>query len=134
MDFNFGENDDLDALLDLDAPEPKIRVKPEPSPEPSLRIPPSIIPGPVLPSLLPDEPSVKPEPAGDDLVPAWGSALQLHTFRQNAENIAVNYLKDQKIKLGKGRKRNEHKHVPDAYNRGLEDGKKVDLKRRKIED
>ncbi|KAG5728248.1 hypothetical protein E4T56_gene19107 [Termitomyces sp. T112] len=74
---------------------------------------------------------VKSEPAGD--VPNWSSALQLRTFRDNAQTIAENYLKDSGLKLCQEQKRAAIKLNTSAYSKGWDDGKKVDLKRRRIE-
>ncbi|PPQ75365.1 hypothetical protein CVT26_015502 [Gymnopilus dilepis] len=69
----------------------------------------------------------------DSTIPHWTSAIQLRTFRDNAKTIAENYLKDTGIKLYKVRQFKGVKYNWDAYGKGWEDGRKVDLKRRKIE-
>ena len=43
-------------------------------------------------------------------------------------------MKTQNTKLGKGRKRNRSIKDVQAYEEGLEDSKKIDVKRRRIED
>lgn len=64
----------------------------------------------------------------------WPSAGALTLFRKNADNIADTYLKTQNTKLGKGRERNRSIKDVQAYEEGLEDSKKIDVKRRRIED
>ncbi|KAG5646175.1 hypothetical protein DXG03_004228 [Asterophora parasitica] len=73
----------------------------------------------------------KPEPSDD--VPQWTSALQLRTFWDNAKTIADAYVKEKGLKL-RSRAGRDLKYNWAAFDKGWEDGKKVDLKRRKIED
>ncbi|KAH8830127.1 hypothetical protein DL96DRAFT_1706966 [Flagelloscypha sp. PMI_526] len=123
---DFRDDDELD-MMDLDALEEKAKVKPESA---ELLLParnPSPMP------LNPEEPLVKPEPT-EETMPSWQSALQLSTFRKNAEQIAENFLKDKGMKLSMRRKSKPTQYDYVAYNKGWDDGKKVDLKRRRIED
>ncbi|GLB44178.1 hypothetical protein LshimejAT787_1601080 [Lyophyllum shimeji] len=124
---DFDDNDDDVADLDLDALERKVQIKSEPL---SAASPAAAKPEPVEVKLECSE--VKTEPSDD--APSWNSALQLRTFRDNAQMIAKNYLKDMGTKVRKGRKPGKMKHDSVAYNKGWDDGKKVDLKRRRIEE
>ena len=85
-------NDGMDLDDELRRAEEKVKSKRDPSPQ---------LPPPPPP---PPEPVVKKE---DDDEPGagWASAQQLVQFRQNAENIADQFLKERGKKLGKGRKR-----------------------------
>jgi hypothetical protein len=76
---------------------------------------------------------VEPTDTSEDAKPTWTSALQLRQFRENAETIAEAYLKSTGLKLNKGRKRKPTIYDRGSYMKGWEDGKKVDLKRRRIE-
>lgn len=80
--------------------------------------------------------AVKQEPSEDDAttIPHWTSAMQLRTFRDNAKTIAEKYLKDNGVKLYSARKSKKIQYNQDAYDKGWDDGCKVDLKRRRIED
>ena len=81
----------------------------------------------------PDTESVKKEEEQDD-DHTWGSSLQLVQFRKNAEAIADDFIKSEGLKLRKGRKRKANKRDRDAYNKGKEDSKKIDVKRRRLEE
>ncbi|GLB44177.1 putative protein of unknown function (DUF2786) [Lyophyllum shimeji] len=140
---DFDLNDEVaDHQLDLDELESKVQVKPEPA-EPSLRtrgrsrLPP---PPPAAPAVKAETEPVKLEhelpsimPESSDEAPSWTSALQLRTFRDNAKTIAENYLKDTGTKVRKGPKLREIKYDHAAFTKGWNDGRKVDLKRRRIE-
>lgn len=60
------------------------------------------------------------------------SALAL--YYKNTEKIAEDYLKQQNLKLRSGRKRKYDVKDHDSYEAGRRDGKKIDAKRRRIED
>ncbi|MCJ1243177.1 hypothetical protein MMC30_000374 [Trapelia coarctata] len=63
----------------------------------------------------------------------WESEMQLTTFRASAKKIADDYLVSNAIKLGKSRKGTAAKDYA-AYKVGKEDSKKIDVRRRRIED
>ncbi|KAG6819319.1 hypothetical protein H0H93_012956 [Arthromyces matolae] len=132
---DFEGNTMLPEDFDLDALENKIKLKtemveaslegllrmsksPPPPPEPKVDAEPELL-------------HVQDEPKNE--TPHWTSALQLRTFRDNAKTIAENFLKDSGTKLRKGRKWGSIKMDNSAYNKGWDDGSKVDLKRRRIE-
>jgi len=89
---DFLGNDDVDENMDLDATllkaEENIKPKQE---QPDVKPPPP-----------PAAVEIKPEP--EDIKPGWASAQQLVRFRNDAANVADQFLKDQKVKLGKGKK------------------------------
>jgi hypothetical protein len=64
----------------------------------------------------------------------WASTQALIKFRQSAEKVADEYIEAKfgKLKTGKSRKRRIGDYA--AYQEGEEDSKKVDLKRRRIEE
>ncbi|GAD96365.1 hypothetical protein TERG_03956 [Paecilomyces variotii No. 5] len=64
----------------------------------------------------------------------WQSQMQLTLFRQNADKIADTFLKEQNIRLGKGKKNYTTVKNHIAYEKGKEDSKKIDLHQRRIED
>ncbi|KAG6911051.1 hypothetical protein DXG01_004565 [Tephrocybe rancida] len=143
---DFEDNDDTHDDFDLDALEQKINVKDLSLDTPKRRKPTvPTLPEPALPKIaLPattvephittKEPivKIKPEPADD--TPSWTSALQLRTFRDNAKTIAETYIKEQGMKLRKGPKLGRNNKINSAaYDKGWDDGQKVDLKRRRIE-
>ena len=146
-DMDDSEDDDIDRGagfhfqdagaqdFDVDALEREIKARAERPQSP--RSPPSK-PRPRTPTPVP---VVSPEPktestkeAGTDNAPSWTSALQLRTFKDNAKTIADDYLKSTGLKLTKGRKFGKVQHDARAFNLGWDDGRKVDLKRRRIED
>jgi hypothetical protein len=59
--------------------------------------------------------------------------MQLVKFRDMAQTIADNYLKDIGKSLGKGRSRQKNVSNWDAYREGIADGRKIDVKRKRIE-
>ncbi|KAK4702843.1 hypothetical protein P7C70_g3376, partial [Phenoliferia sp. Uapishka_3] len=65
---------------------------------------------------------------------SWTSSAQLALFRSNAGAIADSFLKSQGIELRTGRRRKPLKYDPKAYNIGKEDSKKIDLKRKRIDE
>jgi hypothetical protein len=137
-EFDHRDEGANDSDLDLDALEQKVKIKSE-QVDPSPLTAPNCRNSPELRVKI--EPAVKPEPqdelaALNDLAaaPSWTSALQLRTFRDNAKAIGDNYLKDAGKKLRKGRTSKPLKRDTAAYHKGWDDGQKVDLKRRKIED
>lgn len=58
----------------------------------------------------------------------WASHMQLTTFRQSEIAIADQYLEDQGVKLGKERKVAYGKSDWEAYNKGRDDSKKIDVR------
>ena len=64
----------------------------------------------------------------------WASHMQLLRFRDAASSIADNYLKDQEIKLLKGRKRKAVQHDHEAYGDGVRDSKKIDVRMKSLPD
>ncbi|KAJ3740806.1 hypothetical protein DFH05DRAFT_1507128 [Lentinula detonsa] len=69
-------------------------------------------------------------------VPSWQSAGALIAFRETSVLLANEYLKNRKLKLRKRRKqaalRFNDSNAKDSYDRGWEDSKKIDLKRKRI--
>ncbi|KAF8064077.1 hypothetical protein FPV67DRAFT_201113 [Lyophyllum atratum] len=134
MRADFDEQDgDAGHLLDLDALERKVQIKSEPE-EPlqiARRCSPLVVVKPEPEAANLEIPTIKSEPSDD--APSWNSALQLRTFRDNAKTIAETYLKDTGLKIRKGPKMRAMKHDQAAFNKGWDDGQKVDLKRRRIE-
>jgi hypothetical protein len=63
----------------------------------------------------------------------WSSSWALVRFRQSAKKIAEAYLKSTGTKLRSVRSRERLIRDWDAYQGGLEDSKKIDVKRRRIE-
>ena len=65
----------------------------------------------------------------------WASQMQLTIFRANAVKIADEYLKDKGVKLGKGgRSRKDDIKDFKAYERGMRDGKKIDVHQKRIKE
>lgn len=62
----------------------------------------------------------------------WASHMQLVTFRETATKIADEYVKDRGLKLRSARSRSNEVRDWDAYDRGVEDGKKIDVHRKTI--
>lgn len=142
---DFLEDDAIDEAVDLDAAlrsaEDKVKVKPDPDVKPKLK------------PIIEEKVRVKPEPLDDDAPPAWESEQQLQLFRNNATAIADGFLKQNSIKLGKGRARArpvaKDENAQHAYNRGgcgtqslslwlicrigREDGKTIEVRRKRIE-
>lgn len=59
----------------------------------------------------------------------WKSGMQLVRFRATAEQVADDYLKENKIKLRNSRKRSSTIRDLDAYRRGQEDSSKLEIHR-----
>ncbi|PPQ71061.1 hypothetical protein CVT26_011463 [Gymnopilus dilepis] len=136
-DFDFqdeGAHDfDIDALekeIKARAEEAKSPISPPRQPSPPPRTP---TPIPVIPP-KPKAGTDAKEEADPATGPSWTSALQLRTFKDNAKTIAEDYIKSTGLKLTKGRKLGKVQHDTRAFNMGWDDGRKVDLKRRRIED
>lgn len=119
---DFDDGDDVDNLLDLDAAEPKVN-----------------------PAAVKPEPNVKVEVEDGDV---WKTEGQLIQFRKDAESIADQYLAENKVKLGKGRKFGDFKFDRNAYEQGKpiwdlaaiseprlgkRDARKIDVKQKRIE-
>lgn len=79
---------------------------------------------------------VKPKAEQDEeaQVPTWQSHAQLTIFKDTASKLAEEYLKTltTKVKTSKARARTSP-YDNDAYRKGAEDAKKVDMKRRRLE-
>lgn len=74
--------------------------------------------------------SIKPEPDA-----SWKSSMQLAKFIAQAEQIADDYLKEKGVKLYKGRKSKQFViRNQTAYSQGVEDGKKIDVRQKRIMD
>ncbi|KAI9786583.1 MAG: hypothetical protein M1839_006132 [Geoglossum umbratile] len=109
--------DDLDPTLDLDDELKRIldqqfnsqQRTPTPSPPPHTRTP-------------------EPTPTS-----TWSSPTQLARFRGHANKIAEDYLKEKDVKLGAGRKR-QLARDNEAWKEGKRDSRKIDVKRRRIEE
>ncbi|KAG8947212.1 hypothetical protein FRC04_010935 [Tulasnella sp. 424] len=89
----------------------------------------------VEPKAEPVEPKLEPKAEPED-IPAgegWQSSAQLVRFRNDAETIADNFLKGKGIKVSTGRARTRNKRDASAYAQGKEDSKKIDVKRRRLE-
>ena len=63
---------------------------------------------------------------------AFRSRGQLITFRETATKIAEDFLNTQGIKLYRGRSTTSVIRNWEAYAEGVKDGKKIDLRRKKI--
>ncbi|KAK4912677.1 hypothetical protein LTR66_017267, partial [Elasticomyces elasticus] len=67
----------------------------------------------------------------------WRDAGALTLYKQNASDIADEYLKNHLARTGSkmktSRKRNAQVKHPHAYRQGKEDSKKIDVKRRRIQ-
>jgi Protein of unknown function (DUF2786) len=63
----------------------------------------------------------------------WKTSQALVLFQQSAKRVAEEYLKAQKVKLRANRKRVRTVQNYDVYLEGMEDSKKIDVKRRRIE-
>lgn len=87
---------------------------------------------PIEPKGEPEEPKIEPK-AEEPISEGWQSSAQLVRFRNDAETIADNFLKDSGIKLGTHRRRGKAKRDFSAYEQGKEDSKKIDIKRRRLE-
>lgn len=75
--------------------------------------------------------SIKTEPEfqSEPVSSPWNSGMQLVQFRATAEQVADDYLKENKIKLYSGRKRLSTIRDPNAYRRGQEDSSKLEIRR-----
>lgn len=62
----------------------------------------------------------------------WQNSMQLELFRKNAQTVADDFLKSTGTKLHKGRKRRYTIRDWDAYDDGVEDSKKVDVRGNRI--
>lgn len=94
----------------------------------------------VKPKLETDFTDVKPKPERDsedvkpDFGAGWQSGNQLIRFRQDAEKVADDYLASQHsgLKLKK-RAKSSFKKDSHAFQQGKEDAKKIDVKRKRIQ-
>ncbi|KOS43159.1 hypothetical protein ACN38_g5954 [Penicillium nordicum] len=71
------------------------------------------------------EPGFKSEPVSSP----WKSGMQLVQFRETAEQVADDYLKENNIKLHNSRSRTSTIRDPNAYRRGQEDSSKLEIRR-----
>ncbi|KZW01489.1 hypothetical protein EXIGLDRAFT_745054 [Exidia glandulosa HHB12029] len=125
---DFNDADEIDESMDLDAAlrnaEDKAKVKVKPDPD-------------VKPPPAPTPTKVKPEPKDDEDGAGWASTQQLQLFRDNASAIADAFLVEKKLKLGKGRMRARpvarDENAQKAYKKGREDGKSIEVRRKRIE-
>lgn len=133
-DFKVEADDDnqVDLLIDINEEIMK-RIKPEPTPS----------------EYTFDEISATPEARTVEFIvkggmkreqgemevhkSTWASSMQLTTLRATASRIADDYLKDKGIKLS--RRTSNYSDIRDwtAYQQGTRDGKKIDVRRKRIE-
>lgn len=80
------------------------------------------------------KPKVEPKAEPEDVGAGWQSSNQLIRFRQDAEKIADDYLASQHsgLKLKK-RAKSSFKKDSNAFEQGREDAKKIDVKRKRIQ-
>lgn len=135
MDADFSDSDgpdeategqllaELDALRDV-SNDPSPAAAPAPVPEPARD--PTPVPADVDAATVFGIPDAEPI--------EWKSVTALVAFRKNAEQVADEYLQQASIKVKKGRK-NYHQPKNDrkAFNKGKEDSRQLDVKRRRIE-
>ena len=76
----------------------------------------------------------KMEPEADGTIATWNSYSALVLYRNSAEEVAKDYLKNKNIKLRKSRKREINIRDHASYNAGVKDSEKIDIKRRKIDE
>lgn len=113
-DFSMDDTQNIDLCEDVDETIDKY-VKREPAGSPT-----------------PDT-KVKPESCSSTpMVSQWRSEMQLVQFRVNSEHVAVDYLEQHKIKLGKGRKRTVNIRDRDSYGRGRRDSSKINVRQRTL--
>lgn len=91
----------------------------------------------VKPKLEPEldiKPKAEPQDSNDDLGAGWHSSNQLIRFRQDAEKIADDYLASQHsgLKLKK-RAKSSFKKDSQAFEQGRQDARKIDVKRKRIQ-
>ncbi|CBQ73236.1 conserved hypothetical protein [Sporisorium reilianum SRZ2] len=108
------ERDIIDLTGDLH--DDSIDLKPKLEPEPEVK------------------PKAEPHDTKDDLGAGWHSSNQLIRFRQDAEKIADDYLASQHsgLKLKK-RAKSSFKKDSQAFEQGRQDAKKIDVKRKRIQ-
>ena len=98
-----------------------------------------------MPKAHPDRTDHKPSPASlinreeheevetQPTTNPWNTTQALVRFRQSAERVAKEYLDAQDIKMKKGKKRKRIVRDQEVYRRGVRDGKKIDVRRKRIE-
>lgn len=134
-DDNSADDDSDGGGDDVTQNLPSVLVSPEPEPSPNR---PTL--GPVVkPAVNIPPPSTSSAPladnsADDEEVARWDSHTALITYRHQADEIANNYLKEIGQKLKTGRKTTAKKFDRAAYDRGKEDAKKIDVRRKAIAD
>lgn len=112
------------ASPELDTPSlPSQESEPALTPDKDTESPPS----------EPGEPSGAPEEEAGQAT-NWASHMQLMTFRENATKIADDYLKDHGVKLRTGRQRSHVIRDRQAYDKGVEDGKTIDVHKKRIKE
>jgi hypothetical protein len=82
------------------------------------------------PTRLTDTLSTYPEP---EAASKWSSHMQLVTFRATADKIAEDYLKCKGVKLYSRSARSRKIQDLNAYKQGVQDSKKIDIHRKRIE-
>ncbi|KAJ7072279.1 hypothetical protein C8F01DRAFT_1103240 [Mycena amicta] len=116
---DFDGADEVDNLLDLDAELEKAQHQDRRAMPP----PPPAVP---IPKIEEEEDS------------PWHSVQQLVQFRESSIAIGDEYLKQEGIKLRKGRKRQplefKDSRAQDSYARGKKDARKIDVRQRQIKD
>jgi Protein of unknown function (DUF2786) len=141
-DFNFDNEDRIDPSKNLeDELQRLIKPDPEELKAPALwSVPLAGSETQLLAERMPagnqplktEQPTTKtPEPEADE-GPKWASHTQLVAFRDTAADIAEEYLKGTGLKLRQGVARGRNVRDAHAYGRGREDGKKIDVRRRRI--
>ena len=68
----------------------------------------------------------------DDPETAWQTYWQLCDFRKNAKGIAEEWLKSEKVKLGKARRFTSKVRHLQVYNEGKVKGEEHDVKRKRL--
>ena len=74
-----------------------------------------------------------PPTSSDNETPQWKSTRQLQLYREKSRDVEDQVLKENNIKLSKGRKWKRSCRDPEAYRRGRKDGKKIELRAARIE-
>ncbi|KAF2248349.1 hypothetical protein BU26DRAFT_520046 [Trematosphaeria pertusa] len=130
-------NADLDVeIMRLIKPEPRDtlpigRVSSPPSPKPPANDTKAL---PNQDAASSSSSTIKQEEVGEaDCKTLWASPMQLTIFRANARRIADDYLKDRGVKLSTSRSRYSGVSDYSAYSQGVRDGKKIDVRGKRIE-
>jgi hypothetical protein len=123
-DFKVEDKDPVECFEDLDEEISKL-IKVEPASETSrgLYSAPSSVSG------IQSDLGLKPEEESK-----WASHMQLVTFRATATKIADEYLRERGVKLQYRSARSSVVRDQKAYSQGVNDGKKIDIRRKRIEE